>query len=54
MSFLFNKPASAEMVIGELFLEGLNRELAYIRNGIVAANAADFNIPVSSDLVPVS
>ena len=29
---------------------GLNRELAYIRNGIVASNAADFNIPVSSDL----
>ena len=30
--------------------EGMNRELAYIRNGVVATNAVDFNIPISSDL----
>jgi hypothetical protein len=29
---------------------GLNRELAYIRNGVVSTNAVNFDIPVSSDL----
>ncbi len=33
-----------------LFTPGLNRELAYIRNGVVSANAVNFDIPVSSDL----